>query len=170
MRDLRQLALDLLVGDGIEQVRNDVDTRALFILGLHGVPRRGRGIGVDEHGILGAGVVLPAGNGLQIHGGELPAAQRIIAAGFKALNLLFIGDREPVLAQDNAVFHKHLLKGGSLVQEADVFLVGAKAHDALNAGAVVPRAVKDDDFALGGQLFHVALEIPLSLLARVRGR
>ena len=53
------------------------------------------------------------------------------------------------------------------MQEADVFLIGAKAHDALDTGAVVPGAVKDDDFALGGKLFHVALEVPLALFARV---
>ena len=47
-------------------------------------------------------------------------------------------------------------------------MVGAKAHDALDSGAVVPGAVKDDDFALGRQLFYVALEVPLALLAGVR--
>ena len=55
------------------------------------------------------------------------------------------------------------------MEEADVFLIGAKAHDAFDAGAVVPGAVKDDNFALRWQLFHIALEVPLALLTGVRG-
>ena len=146
---------------------DDVDTRAFFVFRFNGVPRSVRGIGVDEHLVLCTGVVLPAGDGLQIHGRELPATQRIVAAGLKARDLLFVRDGEPVLQQNNAVFNEHVFELGRLVQEADVFLLGAKAHDSLDAGAVIPGAVKNDYFARGRKLFDVALEVPLAGLTVV---
>ena len=124
---------------------------------------------MHEHLILRARVVLPARDGLQIHRGELPLAQRVGLAGLEAADLLFIGHGEPVLAQDDAVLNQQALEDRSLVQEAAVFLGGAEAHHALHAGAVVPRAVEDDDLSGGGKLLDVALEVPLALLARVGG-
>ena len=56
------------------------------------------------------------------------------------------------------------------MEEAAVFLSGAEAHDAFHASTVVPRAIENHDFAGGRQLFDVALEVPLTLLARVRSR
>jgi hypothetical protein len=47
-------------------------------------------------------------------------------------------------------------------------LLSAKTHDALDAGAVVPGAVEQDDFAAGGQVGRVTLKVPLRALALVR--
>src|SRR5690606_10026385 len=49
-----------------------------------------------------------------------------------------------------------------------VLLVGTEAHDALDAGTVVPTAIKQDDFAAGGQMRDISLEIPLRLFPVVR--
>jgi hypothetical protein len=40
-------------------------------------------------------------------------------------------------------------------------LLGAEAHHALHAGAVVPAAVEDHDFARGRQVRNVALRVHL---------
>ena len=48
--------------------------------------------------------------------------------------------------------------------------VGAEAHHALDAGAVVPGAVEQHHFAAGRQMRDVALEIPLRALALARRR
>ena len=48
--------------------------------------------------------------------------------------------------------------------------VGAEAHHALDAGAVVPAAVEQHDLAAGRQMRDVALEIPLRALALARRR
>ena len=53
-------------------------------------------------------------------------------------------------------------------EEFLVFVVGAEAHDALDAGAVVPAAVEQHDLAGGRQVRDVALEVPLRALALVR--
>src|SRR6266481_6372800 len=37
----------------------------------------------------------------------------------------------------------------------------AESHHPLDAGAVVPAAVEQDDFSAGGKMRHVALEVPL---------
>ena len=49
-------------------------------------------------------------------------------------------------------------------------LLGAVAHDPLDAGAVVPAAVEDHDLAGGGQLLDVALHVELGLLPVGRRR
>ena len=46
-----------------------------------------------------------------------------------------------------------------------MLLIGAEPHDPLDAGAVVPAPVEQDHLARGGQVRHVALEVPLGLLA-----
>ena len=57
-----------------------------------------------------------------------------------------------------------------LLQEALRGIVGAVAHDPLDARAVVPAAVEDQDLAGGGQLLDVALHVDLRLLPVGRRR
>jgi hypothetical protein len=49
-------------------------------------------------------------------------------------------------------------------------LLGAEAHHALDARAVVPAAIEEDDLAGGRQVRHISLEIPLRALALARRR
>ena len=56
------------------------------------------------------------------------------------------------------------------LQEPVTLLRGAEAHHVLDARAVVPTAVKDDDFARGGKMCEVALDVHLGFFAvRRRG-
>ena len=55
------------------------------------------------------------------------------------------------------------------LQESLVLFLRAEAHHVLDAGAVVPAAIEDDDFAGRGEVLQVALHVDLGLLA-VRGR
>ena len=59
---------------------------------------------------------------------------------------------------------------GTELEKLLVFGVRAEAHHPLDARAVVPAAVEQHDFAAGGQMRDVALEIPLAALALVRRR
>jgi hypothetical protein len=93
--------------------------------------------------------------------------QRLVGsvdAILEAALLLLVADREPVLDQDDAGARSIRSNSGA-VEEVLVLLVGAEAHDVLDAGAVVPAAVEQDPLAGGRELGHVALEIPLRLLA-----
>ena len=59
---------------------------------------------------------------------------------------------------------QHLLEGRRLARKVRVLGRGAEAHDRLDAGAIVPGAVEEHDFARGRQLRDIALEIPLAAL------
>ena len=96
--------------------------------------------------------------------------ERIVDAHHEAELLLVVGDREPVLDQDDARAHQHALEFGHGMEEFLELRVGAEAHHPLDAGAVVPAAVEQDDFAAGRQMRDIALEIPLRALALVRRR
>ena len=52
-----------------------------------------------HHDVLGLGVVLPAGDRLEVHRRELPLAHRVLGARAEPALLLDVGDAEPVLAQ-----------------------------------------------------------------------
>jgi len=83
----------------------------------------------------------------------------------KARLLGLILDVQPVLDQCGPRMRQSQLKTIDGGHELLVLGVGAEAHDSLDAGAVVPAAVEEDHLAGRGQMRHVALEIPLRLLA-----
>ena len=53
---------------------------------------------------------------------------------------------------------------GQDLMNSTYFLLGAKPHDALDAGPVVPASVEQDDLASGRQVRRIALKVPLRLL------
>ena len=59
---------------------------------------------------------------------------------------------------------------GHSVEEPLVLLLRAEAHDVLDAGAVVPAPIEDDDFASRGEMLQVALHVDLRLFAIGRRR
>ena len=154
----------MLVGNGLQQVVDHVDARLALVGGLHDVPARGVDVRVDEHLVLGARVVLPAGQRLQVRERELPTPHGVGHPRLEPFVLLLLGHGEPVLAQQDAVVDEHPLEDRALLEEAPVLLRGAVAHDVLDAAAVVPGAVEQADLAGGGQVRDVALEVPLGAL------
>jgi hypothetical protein len=72
--------------------------------------------------------------------------------------------REPVLKQQDAGAHQHAFDFRALAHEFKISGRVAKPHDAFNSRAVVPGAVKQDDFTGRGQVIDVTLEVPLRLL------
>jgi len=63
-----------------------------------------------------------------------------------------------------------LLDHGAELEETAVLVVGAEAHDVLDAGAVVQAAVEDHDLAAGWKMLDIALHVHLRLLAIGRRR
>ena len=95
--------------------------------------------------------------------------ERVLGAFLEAALLLGVADREPVLEQHDPGAHEHALELRAGAQALLVLLVGAEAHHPLDAAAVVPGAVEDDDLARRRQVGDVALEVPLGPLALGRG-
>jgi hypothetical protein len=116
-------------------------------------------------------VIEPALARWQVHGAQLPLAERIADARLEATPLLLVAHLQPYLDQLNAAVHDELLDQGAQFQETPVLLLGAEAHDVLHPGAVVPAPVEDDDFPRGGKMRKIALQVHLRLLAvRRRGQ
>ena len=80
----------------------------------------------------------------------------------EALLLFGLVHAQPVLEQQEAVVHQQLLEYRRLAQELLVLMLAAIAHHPLDAGAVVPTAVEEDDLAAGRQMGEL-------LLRRIRG-
>ena len=151
-------------------VRHRVQAGALLDVALHDVPGRLGDICVHHHLVLGAGVVLPAGDGLEVHRRQLPLPHGVLQAGPEAALLLAVADREPVLAQHDPVLDEQALEPRTLVEEAGVLRRSAEAHHRLHPGAVVPGRVEEHDLAGTWQLLDVALEVPLPFLSPGRRR
>ena len=62
-----------------------------------------------------------------------------------------------------------LLDEGHELEKPCRLLLGAKPHDRLDAGPVVPAPIEDHDLTAGGEVRHVALEVHLRAFTLVRG-
>jgi len=65
----------------------------------------------------------------------------------------------------NARFDHHLFEDWSLPKEDSMLFIGAKPHDPFDAATIIPRAVKEHDFAGRRKVLNVTLEIPLAQFA-----
>ncbi len=74
------------------------------------------------------------------------------------------------LIEDDPGLDHGPLDGRCLLEEPLGLLGRAEAHDPLDAGAVVPAAIEDDDLAGSREVLDVALDVHLRLLALRRRR
>ena len=153
------------VRDPGQDVRNRVQPRRLLVVGRDDHPRRDLRVGLLEHPIAGPRVVVPLRARRQVHRAQLPLPLRVADPRLEPALLLVVGHLEPQLDEHRAPFDDVALHLGAELQEAFVLVVGAEPHDVLDAGAVVPAAIEDDDFASGGEVLEVPLHVDLALLA-----
>jgi hypothetical protein len=148
-----------------QEVLHAIEPCALLVVGLDDRPRRISRVGVEEHGFLGFGVIAPLVQRLTVDGRQLPLLQRLLLAAVEAAKLLVLRDREPVLEQQDAGAHHHLLDFRCLAHELEVLVGRTEAHHPLNTGAVVPGPVEQNHLACRRQVLDVTLEVPLRLFA-----
>jgi hypothetical protein len=149
-RDLDRGAFDLLVGDLREQVVDHVDPAPPLVFVVDLEPASLGDVGVHEHRVFRARIVLPLGDrqdvvGESFHrriGSSLRERKRASCSTSDTLNQYFrAGCRlRPASARRSV-----------LVEEPVVLHVGAVAHDVLDTRAVVPGAVHQDDLPGGGR-------------------
>src|SRR4051794_7379481 len=89
------LPLDLLVGDLRQDVLDPIQPRALLVIAVQDVPERGRTARRFEHRVPGAGVIIPARIGFDVHWTELPLTERVFDALPEAAILLLLPNFEP---------------------------------------------------------------------------
>ncbi len=73
-----------VAGQRGQQVGDHGDPSPALVVAVDDVPGALGGVGVDEHLVLGAGVVLPPGDRVQVGRGQLPAAHRVVEAAPEA--------------------------------------------------------------------------------------
>src|SRR5271169_4946790 len=137
---------------------NAIEPGSLLVVGVHHVPWAQLGIGLGKHVVLGPRIVDPMLARCYIHGAKLPSLDRIAHAVLEAHFLLLVVDRKPVLYEDDARANQHLLKERARAHELPIFKLGAEAHDALNASAVVPATIEQDNLTRRWQFGDIALE------------
>src|SRR6185295_12083659 len=147
-----------------------VQARRLLVVGSDDVPRGELRIGVVEHDVAGARVVVPAFPGRQVHRTQLPLADGIFNPLLEPAFLLLVADLQPHLDQDGPAIDEKLLDFRTQLQKALVLVFGAETHDVLDARAVVPAAIEDDDLTRCREPTHIALHVRLALLTVRRSR
>ena len=164
----RKLDLDrphVLIGNLIQQMPDAVEPGSFLVIGVDDVPRGLLAVGVREHHVLGLGIFDPTLARFHVHRAELPALDRVSDALLKTPLLLLVVDREPIFDETDSRAHQHLLENRTGTQELPIFVLAAELHDALDAGAVVPAAIEQHDFAPPRELGDVSLKVPLAALA-----
>ena len=145
-------------------------SRALLVVGTHDEPGREAGVRRGEHLVACARIIEPAAVRLEVHVAQLPGLAVVVDALLEPTRLFVRCDLEPVLEQAHAGIDDCLLDQRDRLEELLGLLLGAEPHDALDAGAVVPAAVEDHDFAGGRQVGQVSLQVHLAALTPGRCR
>src|SRR4030095_12520044 len=162
--ELDLVALDDLVRDSLQDVRDHVQPCAFLVVGADDVPGSVLGVRRLQHHVPRPRVLVPAGERSKVHGTELPLAQRILDARFEPSLLLFLTYLQPDLDEPETGMDDVALEDRAVLEEIPVLLFRAEAHHILDAGAVVPGAIEDDDLAGRGKVLEIALDVQLGLL------
>ena len=90
-------------------MRDGVQARRPLVVGADDVPGRDAGVGLLQHHVARAGVVVPALRARHVHRTQLPLPDRILDAGLEPSLLLVVADLQPQLDQDDAALDHELL-------------------------------------------------------------
>ncbi|OIQ67042.1 hypothetical protein GALL_513850 [mine drainage metagenome] len=162
---------DRAIGDQRQEMVDTVEACTFLVVALDDIPRCLGDIGAGEHLFFRLGILLPPHAGLQVHRRQLPLLHRVVDAHEEAKLLFLIGDGKPVFDDADARADQHTFEFGDVVKELLDLRLRGEAHHALDACAVIPRAVEQHALAARGQVGDVALEIPLGFFAiRRRGQ
>src|SRR6478672_11493037 len=115
-------------------------------------------MGTPKHLVSAPRIGIPVLERDLVHPADLPLAQRIVSSRLQPLCLLVPVDVQVVLEQLDAGIDQHLLEYRRVVEEALSVIFATKSHDPLNAGAVVPRPIEQDEFSRGRQMLDIPLK------------
>src|SRR5690606_26066566 len=150
--------------DRIEHGADAVEPRPPLVVRPHDRPGSMRGVRGGKHAVTRPGVVVEKMDRLVVELGELPAFERIVPALVEAVELGGPPDIEPELPQKDSFLDEEALEDRGLRKKARSFFFGAEPHHRLDAGAVVPGAIEEDDLASARQMRDIALKVPLAPL------
>src|SRR5262245_14142544 len=163
--DCHLLPGHFVVWDQTQEMRNAVQTRAALVVRAHDVPRRLGRVGDLQHAVARPRVVVPAPPRFQVGGTQLPLPQWVLNPRLEPPFLFLVADLEPEFDQLNPTLNNVLFNLWAQLEEMTILLRCAEPHDMLDASAVVPTAVKNDDLTSGREMRHIALHVHLALLS-----
>src|ERR1700722_4129609 len=102
LRQCRFVSRQLLVRDLLQEVGDDVQTSASFVVRAHHMPRRPGGVGGFEHVVARTRVIVPAAVGLEVHRRQLPDLTQIVDSRFEPTGLLLLAYLQPIFDEDDA--------------------------------------------------------------------
>ena len=137
VRELYLLPLHILVLNKAQQMRNTVEARSPFVVGVDDVPWSIRGIGSQQHLIASTRIVIPLPMRFQVHRTEFPNLATIGDSRLKAPGLLVLADFKPIFDKRDAGVDDRPLPNRAELQESGRFFLRAESHHALYAGAIV---------------------------------
>lgn len=156
-------ARHFLVGKKLQKIMNAVEAGAFFIVGTQNIPGSPIGVGRFQHRVARAGVFKPLGAGGQIRRAQFPLAEGIGDARFEAALLFGVAHFQPEFDERDVAPDDVFFDFRTAFQEKFVLVLRAKAHHVLDAGAIIPAAIENNDFTRRGKMRHVTLQINLSL-------
>src|SRR5260221_7172981 len=139
------------MGDGIQ-------SRALLVVRIDKIPGRSFRISVFKHQITGFGVFVPFPERRDVHRTQFPLSDRVVYARAEAPFLFLLSHFQPNLDEVCTAIDNVLLDGRAEFEEALVLLRRAESHYVLDARAIIPTAIEDDDLATGGGKVDITLE------------
>src|SRR5262249_250010 len=136
IRALRQLylvAMDVLIWNQTEKMRDAVQTRSPLVVRAHEIPRRLLRVSRVEHQGPGPRIGVPGGIGFGVHWAQFPLAHWVVDAPLKPPPLLILADFQPKLDQDNPGPNDMALELGAILKKLRVLVLGAITHDMFDA-------------------------------------
>src|SRR5205823_1005218 len=119
-----------------------IETRRMLVVGAHDVPWQPRRMGTPQHLVAGPRVFRPALYRDLVDRAGLPLAQGVTAPLLEPMRLLLAVDVEIIFEQPDAGVDQHPLEDRSVVEKSLRLVFGAKPHNPLHSGAVVPGAIE----------------------------
>src|SRR6516164_9326605 len=132
---------------------------------MNHVPRCVLAVSRLEHLIPRPRIVVPAPKGFEVHRTQFPLPQRIGNSSVEPLLLLLHTHFKPNLDQLNAAIDDIFFDRGTTRKKPRVLFRRTETHDVLNARAVIPTPVKNDDLSRRWKMRKIALDEHLALLA-----
>lgn len=80
----------------IQEMPHAIQPSAFLVVGFNHRPWGIGRVGVEEHGLFGLGVIVPAIQRLDVDWAKLPVLEGVVATGDEAAQLLVSTHREPI--------------------------------------------------------------------------
>ena len=164
---LDRLRREIFVRTHRGQVPDAVQVCTLFVVGVHHILGRPLDVRVLERLVLRPRVVYPSRASFEVHRAELPSPGRSLIRAWNRRSYSPSLTDKPILDQQDAGAHEHALELRTGMHELYVLLFRTQAMTHSTPARLYLLRAEEHDFAGGGQMRNVPLEVPLRFSSSV---